>query len=285
MKTSKQLFKRYLSMIMAVAFSFAIVSCGDDDEESTPPAPTLPSTTYDLAEIGGSGVSGTAKFEKVDDQTTKVTLELTGTPTDGDHPAHIHIDNAATGGGIAISLTNVDGNTGMSETTVTAEDDDTAITYEELIDFDGYINVHLAPDNLGTIVAQGDIGSNALTGESKSYTLNEFDNSGILGTVLFEERVNGEALATISLQNTPAGGSHPAHIHENDAATGGPIYFSFNSVDGTSGMSKTNVATSDGGDDFGYADVLVVNGYVNVHLADTALSTIVAQGDIGANDQ
>lgn len=285
MKTFNQLFNRYFSVIMALALSFAIVSCGDDDEETPPPAPVLPSTTYDLGELDTSGVSGTAKFEKVDDETTKITLELVGTPSDGDHPAHIHNDNAATGGGIAVTLSNVDGSSGMSETTVTTDDNGSALSYEDLIAFDGYINVHAAPDDLGTVVAQGDIGSNDLTGEMISYILNEFDNSDIVGSVEFEERINGEALATITLQGTPDGGMHPAHIHENDAATTGPIYFSFNDVDGTTGMSKTNVSEADNGDAFGYADILVVNGYVNVHLSATDLGTIVAQGDIGANDQ
>jgi hypothetical protein len=37
----------------------------------------------------------------------------------------------------------------------------TAITYAELIDFNGYVNVHLSSSNLATLIAQGDIGANA----------------------------------------------------------------------------------------------------------------------------
>jgi hypothetical protein len=260
-----------------------MVSCGDDD--SNTPAPALPTTSFDLGEFGASGVSGTATFEKVDAATTRITLQLTGTPTDGDHPAHIHDNSAAQGGGIAVSLTNVDGSTGTSVTTVTTDDSGSDVTYEELIAYDGYINVHLSAADLATIVAQGDIGSNDLTGEQVTYVLNEKDAPGISGAIVFEERVSGFALATIMLENTPEGGSHPAHIHENDAATGGGIVFTFAPVDGTTGMSRTNVETTDGGMDITYADVLSFNGYVNVHLADTALSTIVAQGNIGANAQ
>lgn len=106
---------------------------------------------------------------------------------------------------------------------------------------------------------------------------------GISGHIMFEERMNGEALATIMLVNTPAGGMYPAHIHINNAATGGGIIFTFNSVDGTTGMSKTNVSMLDDGTSFMYDDVLMVNGYVNVHLSATDLATIVAQGNIGIN--
>ncbi len=92
--------------------------------------------------------------------TTLVTIQLTGTTAGGDHPSHIHNNSAAETGGIAIDLSNVDGDTGRSATQVAAKNDETAITYDELIVFDGYINVHLSSGNLGTLIAQGDIGSN-----------------------------------------------------------------------------------------------------------------------------
>jgi hypothetical protein len=36
-----------------------------------------------------------------------------------------------------------------------------------LLNFDGYINVHLSATNLASLVAQGDIGQNELTAVSK----------------------------------------------------------------------------------------------------------------------
>ena len=48
----------------------------------------------------------------------------------------------------------------MSMTQVEALDNGTAITYDEILTFDGYINVHLSATQLSTIVAQGNIGSN-----------------------------------------------------------------------------------------------------------------------------
>ena len=132
------------------------------------------------------------------------------TPAGGQHPAHIHFNTAAEGGSIALTLGPVDGNTGTSSVTITALDDGTAISYDELLSFDGYINVHLSAEELETIVAQGDIGQNALTGVSKMYTLNEKVVPSIDGTVTFYERENGEALSVIELMNTPAEGVHPA---------------------------------------------------------------------------
>ena len=248
-------------------------------------APTGETKEYALGSVANPDISGTATFAELSDGSTTVTLDLEGTPDGGMHPAHIHANTAAEGGDIVISLTTVDGTTGQSVTTVTQDDAGNAITYDELLEYDGYINVHLSAEDLATIVAQGDIGINELTGESKEYALGERDVDGISGTATFEERVSGEALATLALEGTPEDGEHPAHIHMNTAAEGGGIVFTFNPVNGATGMSKTNVAIlDDETTSFGYEDVLAYDGYINVHLSAEELATIVAQGDIGVNE-
>lgn len=271
------------SILMMLFASLFIFSCSSDDD-STPMISILDSKTYQLDERSNSGVSGTATFALQSDESVLVTLSLSGTPQNGMHPSHIHFNTAVEGGDIAVSLNEVNGATGMSETVVTQTNDGTPLSYQDLLDFDGYINVHLSAQDLATVVAQGDIGQNELTGESKSYNLGERDVVGISGSVVFEERINGEALATIMLSGTPDGGMHPAHIHMNTAAEGGGILYTFNAVDGTTGMSQSNLAMLDDGSTFGYSDVLTVDGYVNVHLSMNELGTIVAQGDIGQNE-
>ncbi len=149
-----------LMLTMLIALPLLFVNCSDDDDT------TETSTTYTLGEFEDSGISGTAKFVKIDSVTTRIEVQLENTPEGGDHPMHIHLNDAATGGGIAITLENINGNTGSSTTTVTKLDNNgdiigEDINYEGLIDFDGYINVHLSPEDLATIVAQGNIGKNA----------------------------------------------------------------------------------------------------------------------------
>ena len=123
----------------------------------------VPSFTYALDATGAAGtdVSGTVTFEKVSASETRVTIELTGTPAGGMHPAHIHIGSNPPGGGIYISLNDVDGDTGESATLVTQTDAAAAITFEELISYDGYVNVHLSSDMLATVVATGETGFDA----------------------------------------------------------------------------------------------------------------------------
>jgi plastocyanin len=268
--------------MMAISSLF-IVSCGDDDDGMD-----ITSTgnikTYTLNALAGSGVSGEATFTELSNGSVEVKLDLAGTQAGNSHPAHIHINTAAEGGAIAISLMPVDGANGVSTTVFAELDNGTPITYSELLEFDGYINVHLSVDDLATIVAQGDIGQNELTGITKTYTLEERAVAGISGSVTFSERENGEALAQIILTGTPDGGSHPAHIHLNTAAEGGGIAYTFTPVDGSTGSSVSNISSLDDGTAFGYDDILGYDGYVNVHLSVDDLATIVAQGDIGQNE-
>ncbi|QBA65671.1 CHRD domain-containing protein [Muriicola soli] len=195
----------------------------------------------------------------------------------------MHNNTAAEGGGIAFTFNPVIGDAGISKTNVAALDDGSAFGFADVLSFDGYINVHLSADDLATLVAQGDIGQNELTGESIAYDLAEKDVAGISGTALFEERVNGTTLVTIQLTGTPEGGSHPAHIHENDIATTGPIIVGLTSVNGDTGLSKTQVSELVGGAQVSYTDLLTANAYINVHLSNDDLATIVAQGNIGSN--
>lgn len=261
-----------------------MTSCGDDDDAAVPTF-TGETKVYALGSVVNPDISGTATFTENEDSSTTVVLQLTGTPPGGMHPAHIHLNSAVEGGDIAVTLGTVNGDTGSSTITFSALNDGTAISFEELIDFDGYINVHLSATELATIVAQGDIGANELTGLSKGYVLNELDAPGISGTATFFERVNGDALAILDIENTPEGGMHPSHIHMGSVATApGGILFTFNPVNGDTGISRTNVEKLDDDTDFGYSDVLTINGYINVHLSADQLGTIVAQGNIGSNE-
>lgn len=116
--------------------------------------------TYNLAATGASGtsVSGTATFEKVSATETRITLDLVGTQAGQTYPAHIHVGDVTPGGAIYVSLTSVDGSTGESVTVVTQTDAGAAITYEDLIVYDGYINIHL-PADPSIIVANGEVGA------------------------------------------------------------------------------------------------------------------------------
>lgn len=281
--------KRFIHLtFLSVLLSVIFVACSSDDDNIDDtvetPVTQINSVTYELGSVSNSSISGNAKIIENSDATITVELSLENTSEGSEHPAHIHFNTAAEGGDIAITLGSVNGDTGESSVTFNSLDNGTPITYEELIDFDGYINVHFSSSELSTLIAQGDIGQNELTGNFKAYELNEKDIAGISGTIEFAERVNKTTLVTISLEGTTEGITHPAHIHENDVATTGDIIAGLNAVDGATGISKTQIENLVGGATITYEEFLSSNAYVNVHLSDDNLSTIIAQGNIGDNE-
>lgn len=136
--------------------SVALTACEDDEDP-----PQEIKTTYALGPVSDPAISGKITFTKISSSSTLATIELDGTSSGNFHPSHIHLNSASEGGPIALSFTPVDGDTGRSETTVTQLDNGTAITYEGLLVFDGYVNVHLSPTAMSTLIAQGNIGSNS----------------------------------------------------------------------------------------------------------------------------
>jgi len=277
----KNLSKNILFFLLVVSFAFT--GCSDDYSNSNQGPTQLNSKVYELGVASDSGVMGTVTFVMLSDSNVSVKLDLQNTVAGDSHPAHLHVNTAAESGAIALSLEQVNGGTGESTTIFNTLDDGTPISYADLLDFDGYINVHESVANLSTIIAQGDIGQNELTGEKTSYLLNENNVPGVSGTIEFAERVNETTLVTINLTGTTSGNIHPAHIHENDLATTGNIIVGLTAVNGGTGISKTQVEALVSGASVTYTDFLTINAYANVHLSDTDLVTIVAEGNIGAN--
>ncbi|MBC8768241.1 CHRD domain-containing protein [Arenibacter sp. BSSL-BM3] len=245
---------------------------------------TADSREYELSSAADANISGTATIYKRVSGASLLEIALEGTPADGEHPAHIHLNSAAEGGDIAISLSPVIGATGKSYTHIEEDDAGTALNYEALLEMDGYINVHRSATELDVLVAQGDIGVNVLTGDSKEFALHSVLVPTISGTAIVHKRLSGASLLELQLEGTPSDGEHPAHIHANTAAEGGDIAISLNAVAGASGKSWTHIEADDAGTAVSYEDLLEFDGYINVHKSIAELDVLVAQGDIGQNE-
>jgi len=113
---------------------------------------TARTESFDVAEVGGSGVSGAVQVTE-DPRTggARVAITLEGTPDGGVHPAHFHVGDCGSNGPIVVPLNNVNGDSGSSVT-------ETEASFEEITESDHYINIHLSPEDLGTIVACGEVG-------------------------------------------------------------------------------------------------------------------------------
>jgi hypothetical protein len=240
------------------------------------------------------GVSGTVTFLEYTQNRTIVRLELDDGATGADvaHPAHIHANSASEGGGIQVYLTPIDGSGGGGTSARLVDR-----SYDELATFDGYVNIHESVANLGTIVAQGNIGANAQGSpaasldlvdnpQTETYDLAANENGGdvapdgIPGRVEFVELTSSQTFVQVSLDTgngaTGASVSHPAHIHRT--ADGGIEYY-LSPVDGSDAQARSGKIV---GEDFSTLNSFA--GYVNVHESVANLGDIVSQGNIGASN-
>jgi len=277
--------RKFLSL-MAIAFavSLTMVGCDDDDDNDDGPKLTGQSKTYVLSAMSDPTISGTIKFAERSDNATVVTIALNGTTSGNSHPAHIHANSAVETGDIVIDLNPVDGATGKSETVITKKNDGTSISYSDLLDFDGYANVHKSTTEMGVLVAQGDIGENELTSVKQSYNLTSVNASGVTGTVTFTKRANGTTLAVVDLDGALPTGEYPVYIYDNDIVTTGPTAITLTSVMGSSGVSYTNVTELDNGTAITYDQLVDFDGHIFVSASPANLDLYIAETNIGANN-
>ena len=183
-------------------------------------------TTYDLNIRDVLGVAGTVTFTETSNTSTTIDIELTGIPA-GTHPAEIMTNSAMESGTTAIVLNPV-GLSGKSSTLTTA------MTYNQLIAFDGYVQVHLSNAEPNKVIAIADIGGNVLTGTKVTYPLSTVGEYGITGNAMFEKRVNGSTLVTLTMNGLLPNVYYPATINIGSIATigGGDIKKTLQSVDG-----------------------------------------------------
>ena len=119
--------------------------------------------SYPLKTIDNFGVSGTALFQKRSNGSTLLTITLSGTIQGESYPATINLSSIETvdGGPVTKTLSNVNGTTGKSYTTIRKLNSDRDITYDDWLLYNGYINIYqnsVAPEN---IISHGNIGSSA----------------------------------------------------------------------------------------------------------------------------
>ncbi|MEJ2003678.1 MAG: hypothetical protein P8X57_01655 [Cyclobacteriaceae bacterium] len=271
-------------MLFALAgLSLILVFSACDDSSEPAPRPNGNNSSYPLRAESDDNVFGQVILAEYSDGSVNFIIELNNTSSGNTHPAYLYFDNVLEGNDVRLTLEPVNGATGGSQLRTSMFDDGTPFTFAQLLTLDGHVKVHASENDLGTVLAAGDIGGNAFTGNEYSYEIKESANSGASGTVTFRERFNSETLVEIDATNLPSD-PHPAHIHVNTAVEGGEIAISLSDV--RDNISLTNVEALDasvGGLPVTFDDLLDFDGHLNIH--DPAdLQQIMAQADIGINE-
>ncbi len=266
--------------IILLLASFVFVSCNKDDSDVLAEL-TGNMEVFPFDESGNSGINGEVKFEERLDNSTLITLSITGGNSGDSYPALIYMGTAANSGSILLILTNVSGETNESETNVSFLSDGSKVTYTDLITMDANIKLLKSDNDLGTILATADIGENVLSGKSETIViLNGGSETAIL---TMAERISGTTLITISLTGGGDQQSHPAHIHENTVIEGGSIIVTLNNLDENTGISQTDIDSYDDGTGISYAGLIAIDGHLKVHKSESDFATIIASGDVGQN--
>ncbi len=123
---------------------------------------TSTNKSYTMMQIGTYGVSGTALFEKRTNGNALVTITLTGAIPGDFYPATINVGSISTvgGGDTKKTLNAVNGTTGKSFTNIRNLNSGIAITYDNWLVYDGYINIYQTSILYNNIICHGNIGSN-----------------------------------------------------------------------------------------------------------------------------
>lgn len=180
----------------------------DDDEDKDEDDDAGEEITITLLAQSNSGESGTATIEEEDGK-VEVELKLTGGPANVSQPAHIHMSNCTTIGGVKYSLNNVVN--GKSETVIDAKLGDII----SLAKTEGLsINVHKSADESSVYYACGNILEKVTPPQPQTHTVN-FTASGYSPATLTIKQ--GDTVKWVNLAGNgttftwPASDDHPTH--------------------------------------------------------------------------
>ncbi len=114
------------------------------------------------------------------------------------------------------------------------------------------------------------------------YQLTSVDGSGVTGKATFTEDANKTTEILIELTGTSTK-IHPAYLHYNTAAEGGPKAMTLKVCECSVG--HTVVSKLDDGTPITYDGLLKLDGHIGIHKSPSEIGTLVATANIGANAQ
>jgi hypothetical protein len=172
-------------------------------------APGLPNQAtsltidYPLNYVLKQGFSGSIKFSKLEDGTSLASLNIQGTNPAKRYFGKITQSNALdnqSNTDIA-DLNELNAQNGTSTSWINKNYNNETILYDSLITSNSMVRVlELDEQNILTEVLRGDIGSNLLTDEKRTYPMVSNGNSTINGNITFQKRLNGKYLLKTELE-------------------------------------------------------------------------------------
>jgi hypothetical protein len=143
---------------LVLAISLVAGGCSKSEEQEESEG-TLETRTYSLHSVDKPEIQGSVKISELENGNSELLLKINGSSTDI-HPAYIYSGGENGNGAIAITLEAIECDCEESITVISKLDNGTPITFQGLKAFNGHIKIHQSATELGTIIAQGNIGVN-----------------------------------------------------------------------------------------------------------------------------
>ena len=147
-----------LAIFLAFIFSMSLSSCKKN------PVAALRTKTIILNPTSGNTINGKAIITENANHSFSVNITLQNTIKDSVMVMHIHNGSIAAPGNIAIPLTNITGTGGQAtgttlniKTGLSATGATVNLTYDNIITYAGYFNVHYSAAQINKVVANGNI--------------------------------------------------------------------------------------------------------------------------------
>ena len=161
-KTFNSIATVILMLLLAFVFSISFSSCEKADVATT--TATLRTKEIILNSTSGNLQSGKAVIAENADHSFNVNITLQNTIKDTVMVMHIHNGSIPSPGAIAIHLTNITGTGGQATgttlniTTATSATGATVpVTYDNIIIYAGYFDIHYSAKQITKVVANGNI--------------------------------------------------------------------------------------------------------------------------------
>ena len=162
LKTFNSISAILVALLLVIIFSFSFSSCEKKDVATT--TATLRTKEITLSPTAGNTQSGKAVIAENADHSFNISITLQNTVKDTIMVMHIHNGSITSPGTIAIPLTNITGTGGQATgttlniaTATSSTGTNAPITYDNIIIYAGYFNIHYSAAQIATVVANGNI--------------------------------------------------------------------------------------------------------------------------------
>jgi hypothetical protein len=264
----------YVKLLSVYLFLILIsTACLDSASGPNPDELTGESISYELSDAESSGVSGTLQIAERVDGFSRVTLELSELPDGDEFPVVVYTNTALQEGEELIILMSA-GESGISITNVYSDVDGNTVRYEHWEELDAHILVHDDSEE-ESVIAQADIGVNALTGEEWSWELETSNDSGIDGAVTLYERNSGFMKALIQLEGADPDETYIARLYAS-ADEDEEHIFTFSEISGETGGSASDMYEQVDGSEITFSDFEEFTGVINIYTDDSLMNKVAS---------